>query len=521
MNRSTPGAPPAPRPPGAPPSVTPGARALAVALGFALSAFFFERLSNQSFFDPDGYHQMALFRELLRTGSLPVRDTFAFTHTVVPAVQHEWGAGAVLYALATTLGAPGIILGRWLLSAAVALIATATALRRAPAVVVAFCAPVAILLGQVGFTTIRAGLYTMLFLTIVLWALDRDRDDARAGRFWLIYLPVVALWINLHAGWVVGAGAVGLHAIEQLLRRRPARHLLVALAATPLLMAATPYGRNYFIGWWRSITFPREGIGEWAPLFRSPYVLGLAAFGFALLLVIYALARRGPRALPGLPFVLVAALAAWRHERHVALFAVAWFCTVPGTLAATPLGALLEAGASRRRARQLAIVASALAGIGLVAVALPQRPFQLRLPAQGSDLPTEVVVYPAGAVEYLRAAQFRGKLVTSFVNGGFVIWKLAPAVRVSFDGRYEVAYGAELLGEDRTLHRALEGWREVLGRYAPDAVLVRRDEPLAAALPDRFDLRRVYRDDAYEVWARPTLELPVTVRTGVIATSFP
>ena len=225
--------------------------------------------------------------------------------------------------------------------------------------------------------------------------------------------------------------------------------------------------------------------------------------------------------MPGLPFVVVAALAAWRHERHVALFAVAWFCTVPGTLAATPLGGLLEAGAARRRARQLAIVASVLAGIGLVAVALPQRPFRLRLPAQGSDLPTDVVVYPAGAVEYLRAAQFRGKLVTSFVNGGFVIWKLAPAVRVSFDGRYEVAYGAELLGEDRTLHRALEGWRNVLERYAPDAVLVRRDEPLAAALPDRFDLRRVYRDDAYEVWARPTLELPVTVRTGVIATSFP
>jgi hypothetical protein len=496
-------------------------RALAIAFAFALGAFFFERLSGQNFFDPDGYHQMSLYREWLRSGSLPLRDPFAFTHTVVPAVQHEWGAGAVLYGLATTFGAPGVMLVRWLISAAIALLAASTALRRAPAVVVAFCAPIAILLGQVAFTTIRAGLYTMLMLTILLAAIDRDRDQPRARRFWLIYLPVVAIWINLHAGWVVGVGAVALHAIEQALRRRPIRHLLVALASTPLLMAATPYGRNYFIGWWRSITFPRDQIGEWAPLFRSPYVLGLAAFGFALLFVLYALGRRGPRALPGLPFVLVAALAAWRHERHVALFALAWFCAVPGYLAATPLGALLEHGAARRRVALSLIAACALTGIGLLVVAAPRHPFRLRLPAQGIDLATEAVVYPAGAVEYLRAARFRGRLVTSFVNGGFVIWKLYPAVRVSFDGRYEVAYAPEVLGEDRTLHGARDGWVGILARYAPDAVLVERDEPLAAALPGRFDLARVYRDDAYEVWARPALNLPITTRSGVIATSFP
>jgi hypothetical protein len=400
-------------------------------------------------------------------------------------------------------------------------LATPTALRRAPAGVVAFCAPVAILLSQAIFTTLRAGLYTALFLTILLAAIDRDRDRPRAGRFCLIYLPVVAVWINLHAGWVVGVGAVALHALEQALRRRPVRHLVLALAATPILMALTPYGRNYFVGWWRSITFPRDQIGEWAPLIHSPYVLGLAAFGFALLFVLYALARRGPRALPGLPFVLVCGLAAWRHERHVALFALAWFCAAPGYLAKTPLGELLEAGTARRRGQAILIAASIVVGLGLLAVALPRHPFRLRVPAQGSDLATEAVVYPAGAVDYLRAEQFRGRLVTSFINGGFVIWKLAPAVRVSFDGRYEVAYAPEVLGEDRTLHRARDGWQEILGRYAPDALLVRRDEPLAAALPDHFDLKRVYRDDAYDVWARPDLELPITSNVGRIATSFP
>ncbi len=504
------------------PGASRGSRALPAALAFLFGALFFERLSTQTAFDPDGFHQMALFREWLRTGALPLHDTFAFTHTVFPAVQHEWGAGALLYGLATALGGPGIVLWRWLVSVAVAIVATRAARRHAPPVVVAFCAPIAILLGQVAFTTIRAGLYTMLFLALLLAAIDRDRGEPRPGWFLAVYLPIVALWINLHGGWVVGVGAVALHAAEQRLRRRPIRHVVAALCATPLLMALTPYGRAYYVGWWRSITFPRDQIGEWAPLYRSSYVIGLAAFGLALLFLLYAMARRGPRALPGLAFVGVAAWAALRHERHVALFALAWFCAAPGYLAATPLGELLEGAVARRHVAWTLVVVSGALGLALCAVALPRHPFRLRIPAQGSDLAAGGVVYPAGAVAYLADQGFRGKLVTSFINGGFVIWKLHPAARVSFDGRYEVAYAPEVLGEDRTLHRARAGWREVVARYAPDAMLVARNEPLDAALPDATGLGRVYRDDAYDVWARPALGLPAVDRSGaVIPTPFP
>jgi hypothetical protein len=503
------------------PGVASRDRVLSLALAWFLGAFFLERLSTQTGFDPDGFHQMAVFRELVRTGSLPLHDTFAFTPTIVPTVHHEWGAGALLYGLATTLGAPGIMLWRWLVSIGVAAVATRTALRRAPPVVVAFCAPIAILLGQVGFTTIRAGLYTMLVLAVTLALLDGDRERPRPLRFLAIYLPLVALWINLHAGWIVGAGAVGLHFGEQLWRRRPAWHLGAALAATPGLMALTPYGRAYYVGWWRGVTFPRDRITEWAPLYHSPYVIGLSAFGLAVLFLLYAVLRRGVRALPGLAFVLLAAWAALRHERHVMLFALAWFCAAPGYLAATPLGELLEAAVARRRVRQVVAAVAAAFGVALVAVALPRHPFRLRLPAQASDL-GGAVVYPAGAAAYLADEHFRGRIVTSFLNGGFVIWKLHPAARVSFDSRYEAAYEPAALEDDRTLHGARPGWREVLARYAPDAVLAARNERLDQALPDASGLVRVYRDDAYDVWARPALGLPAVDRTGAaIASPFP
>ena len=499
-----------------------GARLLPAALAFACAALLFERISPQGFFDPDGYHQMALFREWLWTGALPHVDTFAFTHTIVPAVQHEWGAGAVLYFLATKLGAGGVMVARWLISAAVVVFAVRAARRRATPVVVAFCAPAAALLAALAFTTIRAGLYTMLFLAVVLGEIDRDRDQPAPRRLLAIWLPVVAVWINLHGGWIVGVIALGLHAVEQRVRRRKIGHLLVGLAAVPVLMALTPYGGDYFTGWWRSVTFPRAAVAEWAPLAHSAYVPGLAAFGLAVLLAVYAVARRGVRACPGLPFLLATAFAAWQHERHVALFAMAWFCTVPGWLAATPLGALLDGAVARRRVALVVTVASLAAGLGLCAVALPRHPFTLRVPAQGSDLETSPVVYPAGAVAYLGGVGFRGKLVTSFLNGGYVMWKLHPAARISFDGRYEVAYAAEVMDEDRLLHRAGPGWQDLLARYTPDAVLVRRDENLARALPGTSGLARVYRDDAYEVWARPDRRLPPRDVTGApVPVTFP
>ncbi|HVT09503.1 MAG TPA: hypothetical protein VHO67_18710 [Polyangia bacterium] len=497
-------------------------RLLPAALAFCFGALLFERIAPQGFFDPDGFHEMALFREWLRTGAMPHVDPFAFTPTVAPAAHHEWGAGAVLYLLSTALGAGGVMAARWLVSTAVVLVTVRAAARRAPAAVLAFCAAPAALLGAVGFTTIRAGLYTMLFLAVVLAAIDADRERPRPARFLLVWLPVALLWINLHGGWLVGAIAVAMHAGEQALRRRPWWHVAAGVAAVPALMALTPYGWDYYGGWWRSITFPRDGIAEWAPLVHSPYVLGLAAFGFAILLLLYAVVRRGPRACPGLLFVLATGWAAWRHERHVALFAVAWFIAVPGWLAATPLGALLNAAVARRGVALAAGAAALAAGVGLIAVALPRHPFTLRIPAQGSDLGTASVVYPAGAAAYLARAGFRGRAVTSFVNGGFVTWKLYPAVRVSFDGRYEVAYPLAALPEDRTIHGARAGWEQVLARYAPDVVLVERDEPLARALPGATGLTRAYRDDAYEVWARPGLGLPPTDATGApIPVTFP
>ena len=133
---------------------------------------------------------------------------------------------------------------------------------------------------------------------------------------------------------------------------------------------------------------------------RSSHVIGLAAFGLAVLFVVYAVARRGPRALPGLAFVVVAAWAACGTS------GTSRCSRSPGSVPRPAISPPRRSpSCSRRRApaawpRTLLVISVAV-GVALLVVALPRQPFRLRIPAQGSDLAAGVVVYPAGAVAYL------------------------------------------------------------------------------------------------------------------------
>jgi hypothetical protein len=489
-----------------------------------LGAFFVELVSARgATFDPDGYHGMALFRYWLRTGVFPLGDVFAFTPTVFPVVHHEWGAGALMYVYVTWLGAGGVMAIRWALAAAIFVVAARLALRRASPVVVAFCAPLAITLADIGFTTIRAGVYTLLLVAIFLTMIEGDRTEPRQGRFLLSYVALMTLWINLHAGWVVGFVAVACHALEQALRRRPIRHLVAALATTPALMLATPYGRYYPVGWWRSVSYARDRVPEWAPLMNTPHHAAVFAVLLALLLVVYAAVRRGPRALPGLLFLAATAYAAWRHQRHLPLFALTWVCAVPAYLTPTLFGEMLESALARRRVAGAVTLAALPVVAALLFVSARYHPMTLVIPAQGRDAKEEAgIVYPTGAVDHLGRVHFRGKLFTEFATGAYVSWKLHPDVRVSLDGRYEVAYADGVLEEEMTLYHARPGWREILTHYRPEGILLRPSFPLDAALASTPDTGfvQVYADDVFRVWARRDLNLPVVSRTGQPIPSF-
>ena len=101
--------------------------------------------------------------------------------------------------------------------------------------------------------------------------------------------------------------------------------------------------------------------------------------------------------------------------------------------------------------------------------------------------------------------------MTPFDWGGYVSWKLFPAVKVSLDGRYEVAYPAWLEDESYRFYVAEDGWRDVLTKYPTDLVLAPTALPIAHSLASAGDWRRVYGDGIFELFARPGLRLPTEI----------
>ena len=77
-------------------------------------------ISQNSFVDPDLFHEMALIRDALRLGHLPLLDTLAYTPTLEPTIHHEWGTGAILYLVSTRWGGAGLLLLKYLLTIGIA-----------------------------------------------------------------------------------------------------------------------------------------------------------------------------------------------------------------------------------------------------------------------------------------------------------------------------------------------------------------------------------------------------------------
>lgn len=479
--------------------------------------------------DLDLFHEMALAREAFAMGFVPHEDLFAYTSTVTPSIHHEWATGVVLYGLTVGmgLGSAGLAVLRFVLLATVAFFCWKVARSRgAGPVELALIAPLAILLFWPGVAPVRAHMFTFVFLSMLLYFLELDRLGSR--RWLLIWPALYVLWLNMHGGFVVGAGLLGLYSVESLVRQgrgkgwevawKGNRHLLFATALTIPLVLVNPYGLDYVPYMWHALLLDRPLIPEWAPLWAPEFRGAPLMLFLASLVVVLYTALRSPdwRKLPGLLLVLVAALFAFRSIRILPIYVITLVCYVTPALAATPAAELVR-NTWTRFARPIGATALVLAAIGMWNV-VEQNPLSLQLPTTPEG---ELQAFPAGAVDYLADVGFQGNLMTPFGVGAFVSWYLYPDVKVGLDSRYEVAYSPEFVEEAIGVYDGQGEWREFLGRHATDAVLVATDAPLDSILSDAATRGsapwiQTFRDDAYAIYVRPELvtTLPAVDRRG-------
>lgn len=473
----------------------------------------------------DVFHEMALFRETLVRGSFPIEDLFAFTPTVNPSVHHEWGTGAILYMVSVEsgLGMAGIaILRLQLICALWFFLYLVARLRGAHPYIFACLAAFTFPFLWVGFATVRAQLFTLVFLAAQMWLFELD---CRGRRAWVIgwWLMLVA-WLNIHAGFVVGLGMFAFHFVERFgatwLRTqsfvdacRSTWHLVLAGTCAILALPINPYGWQYIPYLIHAITMPRPLIREWHALWHT-YAPELTLLAFAVCIMLFVYCQRFVRVarLRGAAFLSLAIWEALQHIRHGSLCAIVWLAYVPAWLTHTPLGRSMIRTINANRTAIIRTSQAIATACFLFAFAN-----QFWRPTLPPAAKYSEACFPSGAVEYLEEHNFRGNLLTPFAQGAYVSWTMYPNVRVSLDGRYEVAYEEQVMLDHDALFNGKADWEMLLEKYPCDAVLVDQNSGLrpllevfrpenAASIPTEFRWKFVYEDDAFVVLTREAVD---------------
>jgi hypothetical protein len=379
--------------------------------------------------ETDLFFRMAAGEQFLRTGHLVHRNLFSFTFPDAPYLDSAWLFDVAVAGLHRLGGFPAVVLAKTIVVLLVAALAYRLCRKLGAGTLVAAAVLSLAFLCMRERLVERPHVFSLLGEVLLLGLVSPIVKGER--RRWLA-LPLVVLWVNLHAGAFLAGTILALAATGAALDRQPARGVLrlVAFAgAAAILLIASPVGAGIF----RYLTF-HVGVFDVHPVdefrnatWRSDWPFVLFAGGAVLM---GALSRRQGWLLR-LPALGLAGLAVW----HIRFSADA--VLVMAVVAAPALEALVG---------RLAWVGSRLAAVGFFAavavVALVPRiaaaghgePF-LTLDLDGKTLPLD-------ALAFVERHTLRDRMYNDFETGSYFLWQGYPSYRVFVDPRLP-AYPAE------------------------------------------------------------------------------
>jgi hypothetical protein len=478
-------------------------------------SFFLSLLAFLTLSDPDYFWHLRTGEYILTHGALPASDIFSYTAYGRPWVLHEWLFEVVLYAVHQWAGPFGVKLLTASLSVAALYVAYAAARR------LLHGSPAAILLSLGCFIPLvfgvapRPQLATFLFLAVFLYVL-LDFKYFRSSRY-LFALPVLmALWVNLHGGYIIGIALLGLFVgcewvtyLLQADREPEQKRRLAVLAVVTLATALASLINPYPAGGW---TYPFEVlhmeasqsiISEWQPPnFHDPLLLEYLFLVFLFFAAsIYRKAKPDLTELAVPVFFIVASFSAIRHVPLAALVLLPFSAVAlsrglaPGPAYADGLRRL--AGWWRRRAgrggRQLGSIEYLLNWLLLSLICVAIFAYHAVRQPQAAERLNKAI--PVAATRFILDTGLTGRMFNTYHFGGYLIYKLYPAQKVFIDGRADL-YGDAFVKEHVDISQGKPGWDKSFAKYGIDYVICNRDMPLRQLLLARGDFKLVY-DDKY------------------------
>jgi hypothetical protein len=469
---------------------------------FAFAFFFAARPLS----DGDFWYHLKTGEYILQTRSIPRTDIFSFTNYGKAWVAHEWLSEAIFCLIYSKVGFNVLIV----IFAVLTALAFWIAFKRSNAhpLIGGFAALLGVwtVLPTIG---VRPRVFTLVLSSVYLALLSRYVRRGEGREIWWL-VPLMALWVNLHGGFLIGLVLIGLALVgipldafangENLRSSLPrVKTLILILAGCILAACLNPHGVWIYKFPFEIFLSPvqQQAVNDWlSPNFHQSEAVPLFIL---LLLTIASLALSPKRVRPSELILFLATLyMTLKSQRHVALLAL---IAVPlmadylqNWITAWSNGKLFRAEASPKWDRKTTVLVTLFL--------LPLIAFAWKLNRTVLKEPKQIAIdAPVKAVEYLQQNQIVGNTLTDpNIWGGYLIWKM-PSNPVYIDGRIDM-YGDEFVKEYLNIILGYIDWREPLDRYHVQIVIVAPKSVLATGLRQAPDWQQVYGDELAVVFTR-------------------
>ena len=462
--------------------------------------------------------------QILLTHAVPRTDPFSYTKQGEPWYAWEWMYDVVIAAIHHVSGLNGVVLFTAVVISSTFALLFRFILRRSGNLVVAGALTLlAIAAAQVHML---ARPHVLSWLLTLLWVenLCRFEDGERAALLWLP--PLMLLWANLHAGFVLGLGLLGVFAIGCMWNavtapregdRQKVAQLITVLSVCLLTTLLTPYGYRLDVHVYQYLSnnFLMNNIDE----FVSPN-FHVAVYGyfelFLLLVIVGAALGRERITATGLLLLLFSIHAGLYAVRNIPIAAIIMSLVLGPlmTVAISPesdrrscpqwVRSLLDAGqgisdsmTNLERKLHGHVLVSAVMAASVALVLNGGRVLSKQILAAHFDEKT----FPVKAAQFIAERGIRDHLFSSDTWSGYLIYKLYPGTKVYFDDRHDF-YGEAFIKEYAKAFLGSRQWREPLERYQVKWVLMPTDAPLSSLLRESHDWRIDYDDGLAMVFSR-------------------
>jgi hypothetical protein len=442
--------------------------------------------------DSDSLWQIKIGQWILDHGAVPYTDVYSFTRFGEPWISSSW-LSQVLYAIVYGLSdwAGPVILSSLAIGVTIAIFIHLLSPHFDPARSILIAA-LALLQSASHFFArphVLALPVMLAFVGGLLVAADRRSQPS----WWL--LPLMALWANLHGGFVLGLALIGPIGLEAIWCTDPGRRFALAARWALFGIAAlaasccTPYGWDTLLGAAKILSMGKllSLIWEWMPVSFSSFTFFEATL---LALIGFALFGRLKLSVPRIILLLGLIWMALTHVRNIEVFAfLAPLVLAKPVAEQFGMAEAVASGFGETRSPPyitiLSAIAIAAAGWASTAAFVAHHHFSFQ--------------NPVAAVDLLEQRQAR-RIFSTAPFGGYLITR---DIKVFIDGRAEL-YGEKFVMDyfDATEARNLDNLLRMLDEYRIDATLLNATSPAAHALDHVKGWKRLYTDDIAVIHVR-------------------